>query len=317
MRFLLLFSLIISGSLFAQDNDSAQKWLEKMLQAASNINYQGVIIYGDSKNWNSLHISHAVIAGQEYEKMLYLTGKPREFIRQGNQLMCIHANTNVTKLNKQLTQNPVAKNFVHGLMHSQKLYHITLQGQERIAGRAAQKISLTPKDPYRYSYQLWLDTHTALMLRSDMLNKNQLLERFQFAQIQIGIDLPKMLFKPETKGQLTTAKIANNPPKDQAKPQNWQMTWLPEGFKRPPMNIDSVSRQEHGEKQMYSDGLSSFSIFIEPTLESMPEMQQQWGATAALVKYKLHNKQLYKITIVGELPILAMQKIADAIHFDK
>lgn len=316
MRYLFLIIFVTSSTAWAEKtSDTAQQWLEKMLYAASNSNYQGIMIYGDSHTWNSLHIIHAVIDGQEYEKMLYLTGEPREFIRRGNQLMCIQPDASFTKLNKKLNQNPITKNWSQSLMQVQTLYSIKLQKQERIAGRQAQKIRLTPKDSHRYGYQLWLDTDSALLLRSDMLANNTLLERFQFAQIKIGIDLPAMLFKPTSKGKLTQAHINPNSAAPQMPNNNWQLTWLPKGFERTSNNIQRASRTSYANKQMYSDGLSAFSVFVETEQHTQPEVQQQWGATAAAIVYKPHTDKLYKITIVGELPMHSIKKIAHSIVF--
>lgn len=322
-RFTMLVRIILIGlsvtslSAWAEQFDySAQQWLEKMADAASTRNYQGVLIYGNQQVWETLKVMRATIDGQEYEKMLYLTGKPREFIRRGNQLTCIHPDTSMTQLTKQSVQSPLSKSLNHDLTQLADIYDARISIQERIAGRMAQKISLIPKDSYRYGYHFWLDTQSALLLRSDMVEQARVLERFQFAQIRIGLDLPKMLFEPEIKGHLIEDKLteqakASSMPDKQGYPE-----WVPNGFKEFESKIQSKHRKPHGIKLMYSDGFNYFSIFIEPSLQSLPEIKSKWGATSATVVYKAHGDKVYKVTVVGELPIEAIKKVAQSVSFN-
>lgn len=310
---LLFFAAAISAA--DASKYSAQQWLERMVEATSDVNYQGVMIYGNQELWETLKVTHALIDGQKYEKMLYLTGEPREFIRQGNQLTCIHPDSSVTKLTKQTAQNPLSKNLSQNLQQLAEVYDAYIESQERVAGRMAQKISLKPKDAYRYAYEFWLDNDSALLLRSDMLDQSKVLERFQFSQVKIGLSLPKAMFKPETQGRLLEAEIVEPAKALETQIRNFQPTWTPSGFKLSKSKIQSDYRESRGKKLMYSDGLNYFSVFVEPSVQSLPEVNNKWGATSAIVVYKLHENKVYKVTVVGELPIEAIKKVAKSVSF--
>lgn len=315
--FILTLAFFCSQLWADKSQHSAQKWLTEMAHAASATNYQGVMIYGNQNFWETLKVNHAFIDGQEYEKLLYLTGQPREFIRKGNQLTCIHPDAKVTKLTKQSAQNPVSKHFSQNFIEFSQVYEARIENEERIAGRTAQKINLIPKDAHRYGYALWLDKDTSLLLRSDMLEQENVLERFQFSQIRIGLDLPKMLFKPETQGRLVEAEIIepNQVPLEQS--EHWQPTWMPVGFELSTVKMKSVYRENRGRKRMYTDGLNYFSVFVEPSVQSLPEVKNKWGATSAIVVYKLHENKVYKVTVVGELPLEAIKKVAKSVSFNE
>lgn len=318
MRIILIgFAVIASLNVYSEQVDySAKQWLEKMTDAASTRNYQGVLIYGNQQVWETLKVMRANIDGQEYEKMLYLTGEPREFIRRGNQLTCIHPDTRMTQLTKQSVQSPLSKNLNHGLTQLGDIYDTRISIQERIAGRMAQKISLIPKDSYRYGYHFWLDTQSALLLRSDMLEQDKVLERFQFAQIRIDLDLPKLLFEPEIEGHLIEDKLSNQIDINSMSDKRSYPQWIPKGFKVFESKVQSKHRKPHGIKLMYSDGFNYFSVFIEPSVQSLPEIKNKWGTTSATVVYKENKGQIYKITVVGELPIEAIKKVAQSVSFN-
>ena len=66
-------------------------------------------------------------------------------------------------------------------------YDLRLVGESRVAGRPAVVLAVTPRDQHRYGFELHLDRDTGLPLKSLLLNeKGQLLERFQFTQLNTG-----------------------------------------------------------------------------------------------------------------------------------
>jgi len=66
--------------------------------------------------------------------------------------------------------------------------------------------------------------------------------------------------------------------------------------------------------QVFSDGLASFSVFIEsPGKGNMPEGKLVVGATVAYVhrlKWKRHD---YMVTVVGEVPFTTAMKVAETV----
>lgn len=64
---------------------------------------------------------------------------------------------------------------------------------------------------------------------------------------------------------------------------------------------------------MFTDGLATFSVFIDSANEGVPEGVAQRGATLAMMIGVEHNNQLYRITIVGEIPVVTAQRIAQGI----
>ncbi|MAY15500.1 MucB/RseB C-terminal domain-containing protein [Thalassolituus alkanivorans] len=329
----LSFSLLV---LSTQAEEGARGWLERMTQAFQQQNYRGVLIYGDGQEWQTLAITHAVIDGVEQEKLQHLTGLPREMVRHGHDIVCIHPGDHSPRLNSELS-NPL-----HGFSRVMDIddgqYHFTLGNVERIAGRFAQRLQVTPVDADRYGYQLWLDQVTGLLLRSDLLNhQQQVLERFQFAQIEIGPDIPATAFEPDDQGhKLTLYPVSPDHEQISTADIGWLPGWVPSGFHitaviqagSPQPQVAAEQKDDSGAmsklpvRLMYSDGLAAFTLFIDPvSQEHLPEMTSRWGATAAVVRYREHssaeadgdNQSRLRVTVVGELPADTMIRIATSV----
>jgi sigma-E factor negative regulatory protein RseB len=65
---------------------------------------------------------------------------------------------------------------------------------------------------------------------------------------------------------------------------------------------------------MYTDGLTSFSVFIEAEQGIIPEGVAQRGATLAVMDNLSYQNKNYRITVVGEIPVITAQKIAQNIR---
>lgn len=295
--------LLISVQALADDSHIAREWLERMSLAIKQINYQGTLVYGGRTQWETLAIHHAVIDGVEYEKLLHLTGDPRAIIRHGSK----------NEDRAPSPANPLTQGLIHASADLNAFYELSLGEQQRIAGRMAQQIEIITRDRYRYSYRLWLDTETALLLGSELLNLDgQPLERLQFAEVDIGHDIPRATFEPDEQSHFQAVsslrrEIAVN------ESLQWQAAWLPRGF-----SVASQSLREDEQQRlitrMYTDGLAAFTVFVHfEEAPSMPSMVRQWGATTAVVRYQHYGKQQVRVAVVGEIPKHTAEKIAASI----
>ena len=129
-------------------------------------------------------MAHAVINGEEYERLEYMDGDTREIIRRGHNLDCIHPGHQLLRFYHQQ----------HNLKHSrvsekriEQYYRFSVTGFGRTAGRQAVHLEIHPLDTHRFGYRLSLDKETGLLLRSELVGPNKkVLERFQFVDISIG-----------------------------------------------------------------------------------------------------------------------------------
>ncbi len=122
-----------------------------------------------------------------------------------------------------------------------------------------------PNDAYRYGYSLWADNLTGLLLRSDLINQQGgIIEQYLFVEVEIGKDITDMQLaavSDNDKLQLLGDKIPVATP---VKFSDWQLMKIPDGYtlSKHIRRISPINGREV-EHLVYTDGLSSVSIFIK------------------------------------------------------
>lgn len=287
----------VSAGVQAED-PSPKLWLQKMLTAAASLNYQGTIVVGGGPHWDSYQVRHALLAGQEYERIEKLSDMPLEFVRHGEQLLCGH-NEPEARHHAPL-KNPLRPQTA--FTDEQLPYEINLGGQRRMAGRIAQQVLVIPHDRLRYGVSLWLDTDTGLLLGSDLIDGKRILERVQYAQIEIGREFSREDFAAQLPTHEThEATTALTP----IATQFWQPQELPPGFK-----LVYLSTGEQGVRLMFFDGVAAFSLFVESGTVPVEKLERQWGGTAAVVVPLSLAEQQWRVTAVGEVPLPTLKRVA-------
>lgn len=303
----LIVGLLCSLSIQADEvKASVIDWLGKMQQAAVSLNYQGVVVLGNQQRWDSYQIRHAFIDEQEYEFIEQLSGQPQQSIRHNNTLLCIHS--------ESLGRHLPLKNPLHpqaSLLNTDFPYRFILGKPQRVAGRTALQIMIRPMQEDRYGANLWLDEETGLLLRSELLDQQQVLVRAQFVQLEMNAPLTQAAFVATESGHSISLERSNFI----AEPSNprWLPSWLPEGFKLQSVHVNN----EQATRLLYFDGLVSFSVFVDAAQQSAAILEQQWSATAAVVLEVNQNEETKRVTAVGELPLPTLKKIAQSMQLQE
>ena len=322
---LLLSPLLFSFNLQAQDttasivdqttqqpvsNSVAQspevvKLLQKMASIPHTLNYQGSFTYQhkDNPSLQSFRIIHWVENGVEHERLQHLNGPEREFLRSGKAIGC-------ESLGEQLLQGKISQ-LGANLARMDQLYKFEIRGPERVAGREATALLALPLDSFRHSSLLTIDNETGLVLKSWLVDESaRPLERYQFIDLDLSPDLKSLQQQPAAKLQRsTTSQLTECNPSKLTSPEHWQLAWVPPGF----AFVGQRQVRDKIDMLMYTDGLTTFSVFIELAVGAIPEGVAQRGATLAVMDALQYQGKNYRITVVGEIPVVTAQKIAQNI----
>lgn len=307
----------------AKNAPSARQWLDRMSRNMQALSYQGVFTYEQGANIYSLQIYHQVKDGVEHERLVHLDGEPRELIRKGHQLTCVHAGTQRVRLDHSIPAGAFGQKLVGANLPLNENYQLQILGEDRVAGRTVEKLAVRPKDNYRLAHMLYLDKDTGLLLKSIVLDdKSRPLERFQFAKIDIGGEIDPKDLKPGPGHQLVhhpqPISKANNTAK-----LPWQVGWVPSGFTIAERDLrhqaeeaeDNPEQNGEVESYMYTDGLSAFSVFLEPTKQfDGSEGSAQQGATVAFTRQMLLDGSPFIVTVVGEVPGITAERVASSVQ---
>ncbi|MBF8744895.1 MucB/RseB C-terminal domain-containing protein [Pseudomonas monteilii] len=311
MRALPLLSLLLGSCmtvpvLAANSSPEASEWLSKLAQAEQNQSYQGSFVYERNGSFSSHDIWHRVQDGKVSERLLQLDGAAQEVVRVDGKVQCVSG-----ALASDLA-GAGASDSAPRVLDPLKLmswYDLSVAGKSRVADRDAVIVTLTPRDQHRYGFELHLDRRTGLPLRSLMLNdKGQLLERFQMTRLDTD-DVPS---DDDLRASAACKPVARASGSSAQAVVGWRSDWLPPGFE---LISSSVRRDsERGttvSSLMYDDGLTRFSVFLEPIDgDAGTDTRTQLGPTSAVSRHLNTPKGKVMVTVVGEVPLGTAERVA-------
>ena len=297
--------------------DEAREWLSRMSSAIKNLDYEGTFVYAHGSTLEALSIVHSRTAVGESERLFSLVGAAREILREDDLLTCILPDDEVVVVEKTRPRKYLPAGLLELNQRLSEYYDFRVIGSDRMTGRPATVIAVIPRDPYRYGYRLWLDDETALLLKSDMVNdEGKALEQVMFTSLKVMDRVPEEHLKPVSleegfkwfRGEeMTNEHKASHVP-------GWKVKRLPGGFRM-------IANSEHNlamgrqpvEHLVYTDGLSSVSVFIEKPDTENEEMKgvSYMGAVNAYGTMVAG----YQVTVVGEVPEAAVMMIGDSVYY--
>lgn len=323
-KFVVAISILFTFPASAENTDSlsdkrdAQSWLRKIQSAAQKLNYSGTFVYQQANQMRTSRISHLLDGRNEVEKLEILDGKPREYIRNNEEVICYVPDAKTLFVEKRVTHDIFPAILANNAIELTDHYNVRKEEGGRIAGHDCQAISLQPKDDLRYGYKLWADKDSGLLLRAQTLNeKNEVVEQISFTQISIG-NIDRNRVKPTYTN--TNGWKVENSAMSQVNLSGWTVKALPKGFRKirevkrqvPDANAGAGQPAQREVSQIvFSDGLAAISVFIEPESQSRTEGSIQQGATNIVGK----RQGDFWLTIVGEVPSAAIRQVANSIEF--
>lgn len=305
-------ALIILGAGPLAHAGEARDLLARMAETMRTGAYEGTFVYQRADDLQTMSLAHAVIGGVEHERLRTLSGEPFEVVRAGDQVTCVWPQASEALVARRpeelLPSRPVAD-----LDELPPMYTAEIVGRERIAGRDTDVIVIRPRDQQRYGYRMWLGRDEHLLLRSDLVSPDgTTLERMLFTRMETHKALRSRHFKPEIDEGDYAEHYTTGSDDDVLDSPVWLVGELPAGFKavshRMRTMADGGPPVQHS---VYSDGLASVSVFVEPAVSETPALQglTYMGAVNAFGR-RVGDHQ---VTVVGELPAATVRAIAGSV----
>lgn len=293
----LIVSLVAATPAWAMD---AEDWLARMASGLSQTDYQGTLVYADGKRMETLKVYRSARDGRE--RLVVLTGAHREIVRDGDMLICIgDGDPTVAYEGSPLARwLPTVDAAQSGMLSD---YELVLGGVERVAGYVTQELDLRARDEFRYSYRLWLESHTGLPLKVVLVdgdNKSEPLEQLMFTEVAVGVPpAPKDLL-PSIPDY--TRHFSLSSPIEPMVDLGWVVRDPPKGFV-----LRSQQRTATGDHLVYSDGLASVSIYLEPKGDKAIEATASRAGAIHARSLSLGNRRVY---VIGKAPAATIERFA-------
>ncbi|MEZ8144657.1 sigma-E factor regulatory protein RseB [Enterovibrio norvegicus FF-162] len=300
-----LVSLVANAS---TEENPAEALLHQMGQATEQQNYELSYILVRKNSIEPLRFRHALVEGESFGHIAYLSGPPREVIRRGNEISYFEPGIDPFTIESSQMVAPLPAIMQADIEHLSTMYDFVPLGRAREAGVPCDVVRVSPKDGERYSYVLWIDQSSKLLVRADLLDRDgDPIEQYRALSLVISPQI--------SEGMSTLAALELPPvvqvPKSSDSVLKWQVTGLPEGFTPIYQNRHRLLITERPvESQMFSDGLFSFSVYLAEADKMSVREQLVRKGSRTLHSHVVGNAE---ITVVGDIPPATAKKIAESV----
>ena len=310
-----------TATLDAADMMEVRGLLDRMVRASRSLDYIGTFVYRNGSTMQSMKLIHRADAGGSRERLVSLSGAAREVIRDGPVVTCIFPDDGIVV---------VARRQAGGLYPSTvfepeivigdgivEFYSLSAEGTDRVADRKADVIDVRPKDRYRYGYRLAVDHETGLLLKSELLDNGMTaLEQIVYTHLDLPESIPDEALEPGishagfTRYEADTGEGGQGGSANQAR--EWTIGWLPPGFRMSDASYGPIQPgRDSVDHRVYSDGLASLSIFIEPGFDAGDRHEGLSSVGAVNAFGRIVGE--YQVSVVGEVPGITVEKVAASI----
>ncbi|HSC82099.1 MAG TPA: MucB/RseB C-terminal domain-containing protein [Pseudomonas sp.] len=277
----------------------AQDWLQRMVQSSQQ-SFHGTFIYERNGNFSTHAIWHKAGTDGVRERLLQLDGPAQEVLRVNGRPQCVSGGL----ADEVADVQPPVRHMDAALLGQR--YELRMLGRSRVAGRPAVVVMLMPHDQHRYAFELHLDEETALPLKSLLISdKGQLLERFQFIDLDFDDAIADQLLQPgDACKPVAFTKVAELSP-------SWRAGWLPPGFELDQSLQRASPTSTPVACLVYGDGLARFSVFLEPLHGVVvDDSRRQLGPTSVVSRRMVTGDGDVMVTVVGEIPLGTAERVA-------
>ncbi len=307
----------------AAESKSINDWLMRMHEAARNRSYIGTFVVSSGSTMSSAKIWHVCEGSQQMERVETLTGAPRSVFRHNDQVVTFMPDHKVVVRERreslglfpellQSTDNRIAD-----------FYRARQEGVERVAGVDADVVTLTPKDNMRFGYRVWTERRKGLVVKLQTLDtEGKVLEQAAFSELQLDapVKMDKLLqMMGKTEGYRLEKPVLV---KTTASAEGWLLKAPVAGFKpmscykRPvataPGGAGSTATVDEPLQWIFSDGLASVSVFVEP----FDRQRHGRESTLSLGATQTMTRQIdaYWVTVMGEVPMATLRLFAGGLE---
>lgn len=306
-----LLAVFLTAAIQAAEPDPLDL-LDRMNDAIRSLDYEGRFVVQSGDRLDALYIVHRVNEGSEVERVVSLTGKPREIIRGDAAVACLVSGAsepiNMARRSQGRSYSPLTS--ING-RELRQFYDFRLLPPDRVAGRSAYQIEVLPKDELRFGYRLFIDQESGLPLRTKMVDASRsILSQLMFTELKVGVGVTP-IERDLSALELASADPSQWSPIERLAPAAWEFAEAPPGFR---LNVHRRRALEDRpgdlEHFIFSDGLATVSVYVQPAGEDQVLSGVSRHGAAHAVGRPLGQ---HEVVVVGEVPVKTLDLFARAI----
>lgn len=192
----------------------------------------------------------------------------------------------------------------------QKYYQFKFIQPKKVAGVETQGLEIKALDPYRYSYKLWFEPQTAMLMKYQLLDEdNKIVEQYLFTDISL---FPSSMLSAGDNQSPSPACTDRFEGLQEASEKYLNLQSFPQGYQPVSWrkgNINKGLRQ--AEQFQISDGLADVSIFIEDVEDKSKHISGVMRMGPMTVAGKTISS--YQVTVIGAIPVEGALRILNSV----
>ena len=301
---------------------NVDEWLVRLQQGSSVPSFVGTyVVSASSAGMASARIWHLCEGDLQLERVDALSGPPRSTFRRNDEVSLILPDAHVVRT-EQREPGGRFPNLLRPGADQAAAQHYTAQeaGQDRVAGLATDIVVLKPVDSWRYGYRIWSERRTGLVLKTQTLDASgRVLEQSAFSEVQLNPPLQSVkaqLAMPSTEGY---RKVRIERMRIDAAREGWHLEQPVPGFEPQGCFRQSMGASNTVVQWVFSDGLATVSMFIEPfdAKRHVHAGVSSLGATHAMSRRWPDDQGPWWVTLIGEVPRQTLTALLDNLRHSK
>ena len=309
----------VNAASVAREPESINGWLLRLHEASKQRSYIGTYVVSSGGQMQSAKIWHVCEGAQQMERVESLTGAPRSTFRHNEKVVTFMPEKKIVRSEKREALGNFPELVQSADNQVAEFYKLKVEGVDRIAGLESDVVLLIPKDSMRFGYRVWTEQKKGLVVKLQTLDSDgRVLEQAAFSELQLDapVKMEKLLqmmskvdgYRVEESALVKTTAVA----------EGWRLAVPVAGFK--PMNCykrptAGGSLADDPMQWVFSDGLASVSLFVEPfdRQRHSKESAMSMGATNTI------TRQLgsYWLTAMGEVPMSTLKQFVSGLERKK
>ncbi len=287
-------------------------WLRKVHQAAQTETFSGSVVHQSAQGIRLARLHQAPSAAGPVVRMeAQASGDARddiaEVIRQGPEIRAYIPHRKEVRVGQEGMVRPDFPQLFFGPVED-VLRHYSVVAHEGpvFVGRKTKVLQLTPTDGHRWALRCWVDAQTGLMVKQQVLGKaGEVMDEQAFSELTLGRQA-----KPRVAPHHHAAPGWTEVPMEMRRV--YPLAGSPAVRPRFPLAGFSLShvfasRESPLTQWVFTDGIASVSVFVEPRTPNRVEREMGHEGTTSMASHRHGNQQ---VLVLGDVPLAAAELIA-------
>ncbi len=287
-------------------------WLTKTQEATRGRAYTGTLVVSAGEEISASKVWHVCDRTTQMERVDSLSGPARTTIRRNSEVITFVHDKKIAYTEQRESLGLLPMRWRTNGESLDRFYRLREAGVQRVAGHDAKVVELLPHDASRWGYRIWTEGQTGVVIKLQTLDgRGAVLEQVAYSDLQLGAVVSMHALEQRMKntdGYVVKPRVLKKntwPSSVRLKPEPVLGFSAMSCYQRVEADAPAMGSRAHC---VFSDGLASVSVFVEPMRADAPLTPTQTlrGATQVVTQ----ALGPYWVSAMGEAPPETLQRLS-------